>query len=176
MLNESTGGLATIEKRLTGNVPDDSMVPKTMRRGVRLMLLGAVLTAVIAVFLIIATIVNENALTDSTGKKLSTGAFASGVLETAIVYVLLMAIWVLMARMNRAGFQWARILASVFALISSYDTYSLISSLHGGETLTVVGIVYIVFSLAIWVTGVLSIAMIWRSESSAYYRSRTAAR
>src|ERR1700761_2356750 len=98
MLNTSTGDLATLEKKLTGNVPDDSMVPRTMLRGVRLMLLGAVLTAVIAIFLIIATIADEGSLTDSSGNKLSTGAFASGVVETAVVYVLLVAVWVLMAR------------------------------------------------------------------------------
>ena len=39
-----------------------------------------------------------------------------------------------------------------------------------------VGIVYIVFDLAIWIVGVLAIAMIWRSDASAYYKSRSAAR
>ncbi len=38
------------------------------------------------------------------------------------------------------------------------------------------GIVYIVFTLALWVVGVIAIALIWRSESSAYYRARSAAR
>jgi hypothetical protein len=176
MLNTSTGGLATLEKKLTGNVPDDSMIPRTVLRGARLMLLGGILTTVVGIFLIIATVIDKNALIGSDGKTLSTGQFASGIVETAITYVLLVAIWVLMARMNRSGYQWARILASIFCLISSYDAYSLVNSISGGETITVVGIVYIVFDLAIWAVGVLSIAMIWRGDSSAYYRSRSSAR
>jgi len=40
----------------------------------------------------------------------------------------------------------------------------------------VVGVVYIVFTLAIWVIGVIAIAMLWRSESSAYFRARSGAR
>ena len=176
MLNKSTGGLATLEKKLTGNVPDDSMIPRTVRRGARLMLLGGTLTAIVGLFLLIATIIDKNALVASNGNKVSTGQFAGGIIETAVTYVLLVAIWVLMARMNRSGYQWARILASIFALIASYDAYSLVNSLTAGEKITVVGIVYIVFDLAIWIIGVLSIAMIWRSESSAYYRSRSAAR
>jgi hypothetical protein len=90
--------------------------------------------------------------------------------------VVLVAIWVLLARMNRMGYNWARILASVFCAISTYDTYSLINSLTDGETITVIGIVYIVGTLLIWILGVLSIAMIWRSEASAYFRARSAAR
>jgi hypothetical protein len=175
---DSTGqsGLAGLEKRLTGRVPDDSAVPGPVRKAVRFMLAGGALTAVVGVFLLVATIINKNALTDSSGKKLSNGEFTSGVVGTAVTYVILVAIWVLMARMNRAGYQWARILASVFCLISSYDTYSLINSLTNGETITVVGIVYIVGTLAVWVLGVLSIAMIWRAESSAYFKARSAAR
>lgn len=169
-------GLASFEKRLTGGAPDDSAVPGPVRKAVRFMLAGGAATAVVGVFLLIATIINKNALTDSSGKKLSNGEFTSGVVGTAVTYVILVVIWVLMARMNRSGYNWARILASVFCFISTYDTYRLVSSLTGGETITVIGIVYIVGTLAIWVLGVLSIAMIWRSESSAYFRARSAAR
>jgi hypothetical protein len=176
MLNTSTGGLATLEKKLTGNVPDDSMIPRTVLRGARYMLLGGILTAVVGLFLIIATIIDKNALVGSDGNRVSTGQFASGVVETAITYVVLVAIWVLMARMNRAGYAWARILASIFAAISTYDTYYLVNSLTKDQTITVVGIVYIVGTLIIWALGVLSIAFLWRAESSTYIRSRSAAR
>ena len=87
-----------------------------------------------------------------------------------------MVIWVLMARLNRAGRNWARILASVLCAISTYDAYTLVNSLTGGQTITVVGVVYIVFTLVVWVIGVIAIAMLWRSESSAYFRARSAAR
>jgi len=168
--------LAGLEKRLTGRVPDDSDVPAPVRKAARFMLAGGALTAIIGIFLLFATIADKNALTDSSGKKLSSGQFTSNVVGTAITYLILVVIWVLMARMNRAGYAWARILASVFCAISTYDAYSLVNSLKGGTTITVAGVVYIVFTLALWVVGVIAIALSWRSESSAYYRARSAAR
>jgi len=168
--------LAGLEKRLTGRVPDDSDVPGPVRKAARFMLAGGALTAIVGIFLLFATIANKNVLTDSSGKKLSSGEFTSNVVGTAITYLILVVIWVLMARMNRAGYAWARILASVFCAISTYDAYSLVNSLKGGTTITVAGVVYIVFTLALWVVGVIAIALSWRSESSAYYRARSAAR
>jgi uncharacterized membrane protein YiaA len=185
MLKTSSGGrsgrsgqsaLVGIEKRLTGRVPDDADVPGPVRNAVRFMLAGGALTFSVGIFLIIVTIADKNALTDSSGKKLSSAEFTSNVVGTAVTYVILVVIWVLMARMNRAGYNWARILASVFCAISTYDAYSLVNSLTGGSTITVAGIVYIVFTLALWVVGVIAIALVWRSESSAYYRARSEAR
>jgi len=174
--SSSQSALAGFEKRLTGSVPDDSAVPGPVRKAVRFMLAGGATTAIIGIFLIIATIADKNALTDSSGKKLSDSEFTSGVVGTIITYLILVVIWVLMARLNRDGRNWARILASVLCAISTYDAYTLVNSLTGGETITVVGIVYIVFTLVIWVIGVIAIAMLWRSESSAYFRARSAAR
>jgi len=182
MLKTSSGGqsgqtaLAGLEKRLTGRDPDDSAVPGPVRRAVRFMLAGGATTAIVGIFLLIATIVDKNALTDSSGKKLSNSEFTSGIVGTIITYLILVAIWVLMARMNRSGYNWARILASVFCAISTYDAYKLVNSLTGGETITVIETVYIVFTLVIWAIGVIAIAMLWRSESSAYFKARSAAR
>jgi len=174
--SSSQSALAGFEKRLTGSVPDDSAVPGPVRKAVRFMLAGGTATAIVGIFLLIATIADKNALTDSSGKKLSSSEFTSGVVGTVITYLILVVIWVLMARFNRDGRNWARILASVLCAISTYDAYTLVNSLTGGETITVVGIVYIVFTLVIWVIGVIAIAMLWRSESSAYFRARSAAR
>jgi hypothetical protein len=182
MLKTSSDGrggqsaLASLEKRLTGSVPDDSVVPGPVRNAIRFMLAGGATTVIVGIFLIFATIADKNALTDSNGKKLSSSEFTSGVVGTIITYLILVVIWVLMARLNRAGYGWARIVASVLAAISTYDAYSLVNSITGGETITVVGVVYIVFTLLIWVIGVIAIALLWRSESTAYFRSRGADR
>ena len=179
MLKTPSGGqsaLADLEKRLTGRVPDDADVPGPLRKAARLMLAGGALTAILGIFLLIVTIADKNALTDSSGKKLSSGEFTSSVVGTVVIYAIIVTIWVLMARMNRAGYNWARILASVFCLISTYDTYQLVNSLTDGATITVAEIVYIVFQLALWGVGVIAIAMLWRSESGAYFKARAAAR
>jgi len=169
-------GFAGLEKRLTGRVPDDSAIPGPVRKAVRFMLAGGAVTFIVGVFLIIAFIVDKNVLTDSSGNKLSTSQFTSNIVGSAINYVILVAIWVLMARMNRSGRNWARILASVFCAISSYDAYRLVNSLTKNEFISVPIIVYIVGTLIIWALGVLAIAMLWRSESSAYFKARSAAR
>jgi len=178
MLKTSSGqsALGGLEKKLTGSVPDDSDVPGPVRKAVRLMLAGGAVTAVIGVFLVIATIADKNALTDSSGKKLTSGEFTSSVIGTVVVYLILVTIWVLMARMNRAGRGWARWVASALALLSTVNAYSTVNSLTGGETLTVIDIVFIVGTLALWLLGVAAVAMLWRTESTLYFRARSAAR
>jgi hypothetical protein len=182
MLKTSSAGqsgqsaLLSLEKRLTGREPDDSVVPVPVRRAVRFMLAGGAMTAILGIFLLIATIADKNALTDSNGKRLSSSEFTSGVIGTVITYLILVVIWVVMARMNRGGRNWARIVASVLCAISTYDAYSLVNSLTGGESMTAVGIVYVVLTLATWALGVVAIAMIWRTESSVYFRARSSAR
>lgn len=179
MLKTPAGGqtaLAGFEKKLTGNVPDDSDIPGSVRKAVRCMLAGGATTAILGIFLLIATIVNRNALTDSSGKKLSNTAFTSGVVGTIVTYAILVTIWILMARLNRAGRTWARILASVFCALATLGTYQLINSLRGGETITVIWIVYITLGVLYWLFGVFAIALLWRPESTRYFRERSAMR
>jgi hypothetical protein len=78
-----------------------------------------------------------------------------------------------MARFNRAGQKWARIVASVLFAISTFQLYQTIDSLHGGQVITVADIIFIVITLASWGVGVGAIAMLWRSDSSAYFQAQT---
>lgn len=178
MLKTSSGqtALGGLEKKLTGNVPDDSDVPGPVRRAVRLMLSGGALTALVGVFLVIATIADKNALTDSSGKRLTSGELTGSVVYTLVIYVLQVLVWVLMARMNRAGRGWARWVATALAVLSTIDAWSIVNGLRGGETLTVLEIIFIVVTLALWIIGAMAAILLWRSESSEYFRSRAAAR
>jgi hypothetical protein len=178
MLKTSSGqtALGGLEKKLTGNVPDDSDVPGPVRRAVRLMLSGGALTALVGVFLVIATIADKNALTDSSGKKLTSGELTGSVVYTLVIYVLQVLVWVLMARMNRAGRGWARWVATALAVLSTIDAWSIVNGLRGGETVTVLEVIFIVVTLALWIIGAMAAILLWRSESSEYFRSRAAAR
>ncbi|HXT90749.1 MAG TPA: hypothetical protein VN714_15965 [Trebonia sp.] len=167
-------GLAT---KLVGRDPENSTIPASMRKAVRFMLGGGAMTLLVAVFWLIVAFADKNALTDSNGKKLSNGQFAGGVVQVFIVEFLIpVALWVLMARFNRAGANWARIVASVLCAIDTYLSFGLVNSLRNGQTLTVADVVYIVLTLASWVIGVIAIVLLWRSESSVYYRERSARR
>lgn len=166
-----------LERKLVGRDPEDSAIPAPVRRAVRFMLGGGAMTLLVAVFWLIVAFADKNALTDSNGKKLTNGQFAGGVVQVFLVEFLIPTLlWVLMARFNRAGATWARIVASVLCAIDTYLSFGLVNSLRSGETLTVADIVYIVLTLASWVIGVIAIALLWRGESSVYFRERRSAR
>lgn len=176
---QANGGqtaLASLEQKLTGGAPGDPAIPATLRKAVRFMLAGAATTGLFGLFLIVVTIANKNALTDSSGKKLSSGQFTGGLVGTILIYVIFVALWVLMARMNLAGQSWARIAATVLFAFSSWNLFSIISSLRGGDTVTVLAIVYIVATIAIWLAGLGAIAMLWRADTSTYFREHQAQR
>jgi len=168
--------LATLEKRLTGRVPDDSAVPDPVRKAVRFMLAGAAVTIVFALFQIIVLLADRNALGSVNGKPPSSAVLAEGVIIVLIEYAIIAWIWVLMARLNRSGQTWGRITASALFALSTWNFYSVINSLQAGQVITVADIIYIVLTAGIWVAGLGATALLWRSESSAYFKARAAAR
>jgi hypothetical protein len=174
MFKSPIGGtaFAGIETRLSGGAPDDPSLPATMRKAVRFMLAGAAITLVLAVFEIIALLVSKNSI-DINGKPPTSSQLLIGIIYLVIVYLVYGALWVLMARFNRAGMKWARIVASVLFAISTFRLYQTIDSLHGGQVITAADIIYIIITLALWAVGVGAIAMLWRSDSTAYYQAQT---
>jgi hypothetical protein len=175
MFKSSIGGgtaFAGIEKKLSGGAPDDPGLPATMRKAVRFMLAGAAITVVFAVFEVIATIVDKNAI-DINGKPPTSSQLLTAVIFLIVSYVIYALLWVLMARFNRAGMKWARIVATVLFAISTFQLYETIDSLHGGQVITAADIIFIIITLASWAVGVGAIAMLWRSDSSAYFQAQT---
>lgn len=143
-------------------------LPDSMQRAVRLMLAGAGATAVYGIFSIIVAIVDKNDLITSNGKKITNGQLASGIVESVLITVILAAIWVLMARMSQRGRNWARITSSVLFVLWSFYTFESI----GAVTASVAAIIYVVLVLAIWVIGLGALFMLWRQESSAFFRAK----
>jgi len=169
--------LTGLERKLAGRDPEDAAIPAPVRKAVRFMLAGGALTLLSAVFWLIADFRHKDALIFATGKKLSDSQFNGAVVQALIISFLLpVVLWVVMARFNRAGANWARIFASVLCAIDTYLSFGLVNSLRDGETLWAELIVYIVLTLGAWVTGIIAIALLWRGESGAYYRERSARR
>jgi hypothetical protein len=177
MLKTSPGGqsaLTTFEKKLAGRNPDDSVVPAPVRKATRWMLAGAGVTAVIGVFSVIVAISDPRALNN--GTQPSGGQLGQALVYYLITTVVFMAIWVLMARLNRAGQKWARIVASVLFAIATFDLYRGVNSLQGGQTILVLNVISFALAVAEWICGLGAIALLWRSESSIYFTERTAQR
>ncbi len=178
MFKSSTGGgtaFAGIEKKLSGGSPDDPAVPPTVRKAVRFMFLGAAITMVICVFQVIVTIVDKN-LIDVNGKPPSSSQLTVGILILVVSYAVYVLLWLLMARYTRAGQNWARIVSSVLFAISTWQLYSTINSLKAGVTITVADIAFILFTVAIWIAGLGAVALLWRAESSLYFKGLYAPR
>ena len=101
---------------------------------------------------------------------------ASDIVQIILLTIVYSALWVLMARKNRSGRNWARIVASVLFALSTFSLYSSVNSLHGGETVRVVDIVSFVLVVAEWICGLGAVALLWRAESTAYFKSNSALR
>lgn len=179
MLKIPAGGqtaLAGIEKRLTGNVPDDSEVPAPVRKSVRFMLAGAGVTVVFALFESIVILADRNAIGNINGKPPSSAQVGEAVVFVLLEYAILTAVWILMARLNRAGRTWARYAAFVLFAISTWQLYSVVHSVSAAQFITVADIIYLVLIFAMWVAGMGAVAMLLRPESAVYFKQRSALR
>jgi hypothetical protein len=138
--------------------------PRSVMLGVRIMYAGAALTAIGAVISVVGVATGEEALRAShkhatlaqlhaTQNFLITVAVVSGLIEIGA--------WLLMARANRSGLKWARIVATaLFALA----TWNLIA--HIIATATVTNLVY---TALMWVVGLGAVFFLWQKDSSAYF-------
>ncbi len=170
MFKSSTGGgtaFAGLERKLSGGSPDDPGVPPTVRKAVRFMFAGAAITGFIGLFEIVVVIIDKNLILIN-NKPLTSSELAQGLAFFVFAYGVGTLLWILMARFNRAGQNWARIVSSVLFAISTWLLYGSINSLQ--STITVAEIIGILFSVAIWIAGVGAIALLWRSESSLYFK------
>ena len=177
MLKTSSDGqsaLASVEKRLAGREPDDSDVPSPVRKAVRFMLGGALVTALSSLFSVVAVLAVPTLL--NSGKQPSSGQITGYVVQTIVLTIVFSGVWILMARANRAGRTWARVVASALFALSTISLYTAVNSLHAGDYIRVVNIVSFVFAVLEWICGLGAIALVWRPESSTYYKSRSAAR
>ena len=180
MLKTSSGSqdgqsaLAGLERKLAGRDPDDSDVPAPVRKAVRFMLGGALVTVVAGVFTVIATAADPGLINN--GKQPTSGELTGDIVQVILLTLVYAGLWVLMARMNRAGRGWARIVATVLFAISTYSLYAAVNSLHSGQYIDVVNIVSFVLAVAEWICGLGAVALVWRGESSLYFRARSARR
>ena len=85
---------------------------------------------------------------------LITVAIVSGVIGIAL--------WLWMARANNQGKNWARILSTVLFCLATLDLVGVFS-----EPKTLLGLVFPVLT---WVVGLGAVFLLWRSDSSAFFK------
>jgi hypothetical protein len=154
-----------------------STAPAPIQRAVKLMVAGAAATLVWGLFGVIVnlafrseavnSIVKTNHVTTSNASAQVNGY----VLWDVVVAVVCAGIWILMARMNREGRNWARIAASALFLIWTYEVYQSINGLRNGTNLAI-ALGAIILGLVIWGFGAGALYYLWRPDATAYYKSQ----
>ncbi|MGA0208618.1 MAG: hypothetical protein ACO3LZ_01725 [Candidatus Nanopelagicales bacterium] len=147
--------------------------PMTLTIAVILQWIAAIISIIGAVGLILGAFATldsgvrdqiDNALSSEGVTGISAGAITGGVFIAGLVVAAIAVIRVIVAMSLARGHNWARILISVFAILSLLGG---IGTLLGGNWLT--GIVSIVVEVVIlW--------LLWNASSSAYIKVKTAER
>lgn len=142
--------------------------PQSVQTAVRLMYSGAIVSA-ISFILGLATIGNlKHSIRTQhphyTTSQVNTAANSSIAL-IIVVGLIGIGLWIWMARANKAGKNWARITGTVFFGIDTLDLLGLFAQRPAALS--------VVFALVVWLIGLGAVIMLWRRESTAFFKPTT---
>jgi hypothetical protein len=144
--------------------PPDPALPPPVQMAIRLMWIGAALSAISAI--VAATTVSS--LRDTILKvhpSYTAAQVNSAERGQAFLYVFVgvvsVGLWLWMSFANRSGKPWTRIVATVlFGVNTVYTALTLAATALG-----------LVFVLLLWLTGLAATILLWRRPASEFYRS-----
>lgn len=146
------------------NLPSGPAAPPSVMNAVRLMYLGAILSA-IGLVLGLATASGLRATIHKANPKLTPSQLTTAVhviVASGIVAGLIgVGVWIWMAVANRRGRNWARITGTVFF---GLDTLTLILAFTRTS-----GTANVVAAIVIWAAGLGAVYFLWQRDSSAYF-------
>jgi ABC-type dipeptide/oligopeptide/nickel transport system permease component len=144
--------------------------PPSIRSAVRFIYAGAAMQALFVIFEIatvrgrIESILTTSSATPLTPSQLNTTeAVSVGFL--VLGGVVGASLWLWMARKNKAGRRWARILSTVAFAILTFAQVAIIAQPIAVENK--------IIPVAEWVVGLLAIVLLWQRESSDFYAARS---
>jgi hypothetical protein len=171
MAKSTTGSGNAPAAKGTTTPPGRAAAPPAVRRAVRLMLAGAAGTFIWGIYWAVVTLafrsdtVTYYVKTAHLTASKANAEIGGSVLLIVVQAVLYAAFWVLMARMNRDGHAWARIVAIVLFLLWTYYTYQSIVELK-----TYIGLGNMIIELLIWGVGAAVLVNLWRPDSTDYFK------
>jgi hypothetical protein len=145
--------------------PDRPAAPASIQNAVKLMYAGAVISLVSLVISLTDTSGNKAAIHKARPHLTATqvNQLNTFIITLAIVSGLIgVGLWLFMARANGQGKNWARILSSVLFALATLDLFGVFS-----QPFTALGLVFPVLT---WLAGLGAIYLIWRPESTAFYK------
>lgn len=154
------------------SAPTAAAVPPSITRAVWAMYIGAV-ASLIGIIVDLTTYHSlENALAthkDKNGKLLTHTQVVDLAHVEIVAFVvgglIAAGLWIWMARSNRAGKSWARVVSTVLFAIS---TISAFISIGGGALST--GDATRIYGFVVWIVGLVAIVLLWQRASSDYFK------
>jgi len=147
--------------------PERPPAPPSVQNAVKLMYAGAA----VSVISLIISLADISGTKDAIKKaKPSLTATQVNQLNTFIITLAIVsgvigiALWLWMARANGRGRNWARILSTVLFGLATLDLFGVLS-----QPKTVLGLV---FPLLTWLIGAGAVFLLWRRESSEFFKPR----
>ena len=148
-------------------LPGPPPVPQSVANAVKLMYAGAVISAVEVIISLTTVGSLQSAIVKAYPHYSATKVHdleVAGIAEIVVSGLIGIGLWLLVARLNAAGRNWARIVASVLFGINTIELISLVAQPHA--------LIGILFAVLLWLAGLGAIVLLWRRESSAYFRAR----
>ena len=145
--------------------PEQLPAPPPVMNAVKLMYVGAAVSTV-SLIVSLADIGGTKAAIKKAKPSLTAtqiNQLNTFIISLAIVSgVIGVALWLWMARSNNQGKNWARILSTVLFCLATLDLIGVFS-----QPKTVLGLV---FPLLTWLVGLGAVWLLWRKESSAFFK------
>jgi hypothetical protein len=143
--------------------------PKSVINAVRLMYAGAAMNAISVIVALTAIGSLRTTLKDQTNPVLTTSQVNAAVdlfIATIVIGGLIgIGLWIWMAFMNKGGKNWARITGTVFF---GLDTLGLVIGFARTEVS-----VSRILTVIIWLIGLGAVILLWRKESTAYFKGQS---
>jgi len=147
--------------------PDRPPAPQSVLNAVKLMYAGAAVSAVSLIISLVSIGGTKDAirkarpsLTPAQVNQLNTFIIALAVVSGVIG----VALWLWMAQKNGQGRNWARILSTVLFGLATLDMFGVLS-----QPKTVLGLVFPVLT---WLIGLGAVILLWRRESTEFFKPR----
>ena len=147
--------------------PERPPAPPSVQNAVKLMYVGAAVSTVSLIISLLSISGTKDAIRKA---RPSLTAAQVNSLNTFIITLALVsgvvgvALWLWMARANGRGRNWARILSTVLFALATIDLWGVLS-----QPKTVLGLVFPVLT---WLVGLGAIVLLWRGESTEYFKPR----
>ena len=147
--------------------PERPQAPQSVLNAVKLMYAGAAVSTVSLIISLVSIGGTKDAirkarpsLTPAQVNQLNTFIIALAVVSGVIG----VALWLWMAQKNGQGRNWARILSTVLFGLATLDMFGVIS-----QPKTVLGLVFPVLT---WLIGLGAVILLWRRESTEFFKPR----